>query len=190
MVFKITRFYCKRDTTSPWFSAGWRFTLFYMTNSERAIPTLYSFKLTLFVYLEWFRRYATFCIWLGFPYWGEIVGGGFGAKWPLKCQMREKHLLGGHFLTSHCAWNYLYPFGMCRCARKKAIKQEGRKSQEVYILRMSGAIPSGRISTNLGACVCLTDVIKYAKFHRYNSRGFGVVRRWSFHVAIGNQGRP
>jgi len=30
-------------------------------------------------------------------------------------------------LLSHCAWNYLYPFGLCRCARKKAGRKAGRK---------------------------------------------------------------
>jgi len=30
--------------------------------------------LTLFVYLERFRRYSTFLIWLGFPYWGRNCG--------------------------------------------------------------------------------------------------------------------
>jgi len=95
-------------------------------------------------------------------------------------------------LLNHCAWNYLYPFGLWRCARnKKAVKQEGRtKSQEVYILRMCGATPSRRIQTNLDTCIRLTDVIKRTQFHRYNLRGFGAVRCWSFHVAIGNQGRP
>jgi len=58
---------------------------------------------------------------------------------------------------------------------KKAVKQEGRKeekSQEVYISRMCGATPSGRIPTKLGTYVRLTDVIKRAKFYRYNLRGF------------------
>jgi len=112
----------------------------------------------------------------------------------------ERKILAGRALPyaklrlfSHCAWNYLYPFGLCSCARnKKAVKQEVRqeeKSQEVYISRMCGATPSRRITTKLGTCVRLTDVIKRAKFHRYNLRGFGAVRCWSFHVAIGNQGR-
>jgi len=70
-------------------------------------------------------------------------------------------------------------------------KTKGRKkSQEVYISRMCGATPSGRIPTKFGTCVRLMDVIKRAKLHRYNLRGFGAVRCWSFHVAIGNQGRP
>jgi len=58
---------------------------------------------------------------------------------------------------------------------KKAGRQAGRKeekSQEVYISRMCGATPSGRIPTKLGTCFRLTDVIKHAKFHHYTCRGF------------------
>jgi len=63
--------------------------------------------------------------------------------------------------------------------RKKNKRQEGRKEeklQKVYISRMRGATPSGRIPTKLGTCVRLTDVIKRTKLHRYNLRGFGAVR--------------
>ena len=59
--------------------------------------------------------------------------------------------------------------------KKKGGKKEA-KSQEVYISRLRGATPSGRIPTKLGKCVRLTDVIKRAKLHRYKSRGFGAVR--------------
>ena len=65
------------------------------------------------------------------------------------------------------------------CAGAQENRQEGRKeekSQEVFISRMRGATPSGRIPTKLGKCVRLTDVIKRAKFHRYKFRGFGAVR--------------
>jgi len=59
---------------------------------------------------------------------------------------------------------------------KKGRKEE--KSQEVYnISRMRGATPSRPIPTKLGECVHLSDVIKRAKFHRNNLRGFGAVRR-------------
>jgi len=94
-------------------------------------------------------------------------------------------------LLSHCAWKYLYPFGLCRCAiTKKAGRKAGRKKvtrSEVYISRMSGATPSGQSPTKLGKCVCLTDVIKRAKSHHYVVRGFGAVKCWSVHVAIGTQ---
>jgi len=50
--------------------------------------------------------------------------------------------------------------------RKKAVKQEGRKKLLLYISRMCGATPSGRIPTKFGTCVRLTDVIKRAQFHR------------------------
>jgi len=90
-------------------------------------------------------------------------------------------------LLSHCAWIYLY----LACAGAQEKKAGRKKSQlEVFISRMRGANPSGRIPTKLGICVRLTDIIKRAKFHRYNLRGFGAVRCWNFHVAIGNRGRP
>jgi len=62
---------------------------------------------------------------------------------------------------------------------KKAGWKAGRKkekSQEVYILRMCGATPSTRNATKFGTFVLLPDVIKRAKFHRYNLRGSGAVR--------------
>jgi len=58
--------------------------------------------------------------------------------------------------------------------KKKGRKEE--KSQEVYILRMRGATASRQISTKLGNCVRLTDVIKLAKFNRYSVSFFGAVR--------------
>jgi len=83
----------------------------------------------------------------------------------------EKNILAGRALPyaklrllSHCAWNYLYLFGLCRCARKKGRQEGWKKSQEVYISRMCGATPGSRIQTKLGTCVCLPDVIKRAKF--------------------------
>jgi len=45
---------------------------------------------------------------------------------------------------------------------KKAGKQE-EKSQEVYMSRMRGATPSGRIPTKPGKFVRLTEVIKACK---------------------------
>ena len=64
---------------------------------------------------------------------------------------------------------------VCAGAQEKKGRKE-EKSQEVYISRMRGATPSGRISTKLGKCVFLADFIKSAKFHCYKSSGFGAVR--------------
>jgi len=90
-------------------------------------------------------------------------------------------------LLSYFAWNYLYHLA---CAGAQETKKAGRKSQEVYISRMCGATPSGRIPTKLGTCVCIPNVIKHATFHRYILIGFRAVMCWSFHVAIGNPVRP
>jgi len=161
------------------FSARGRFTLFYITDSEMTTPTFYSCSIDFFVYLERFRRYSTFNIWLGFPYWGEILGVS-GQNDPQDVNW-EKTLAGMALpyaklrLLSYYAWNYLYPFGLCRCARyKKAGRME--KSQEVYISRMCGATRSSRIPTKLSTCVCLPDIITHAAFHWYSLKGFGAVR--------------
>jgi len=93
-----------------------------------------------------------------------------------KRQMREKHLLVGHFHTPNCVfWAILREIISIRLAcagaqDKKTRKEE--KSQEVYISRMRGATPGGRISTKHGKCVRLTDLIKRAKFHRYKYERF------------------
>jgi len=60
------------------------------------------------------------------------------------------------------------------CAGAQEKRQE-EKSQEVYISRMCGATLSRRIQFKLYKCVRLTNVIKRAKFQRYNLRGFGAV---------------
>ena len=47
-------------------------------------PRLYSHvQLTFFVYLERFRRFSTFFVWLGIPYWRRNFGG-FWGKMTLK----------------------------------------------------------------------------------------------------------
>jgi len=101
-------------------------------------PRLYiHVQATLFVYLERFRRYSTFFIWLEFPYWGRNFGG-FWGKWPPKRQIREKTLAERALsyaklrLLSHCAWNYLYPFGLRNCAKKgsKAGRKAGRSHKK------------------------------------------------------------
>jgi len=132
-----------------------------------------------------------------FPTGGDILGV-LGKITPKTSIEREK--LAGTalpyaklLLLSQCAWNFLYPFGLCWCARKngrKAGRQAGRKagrkkSHEKCIFHVCG-----RITTRLGTCVRLTDIMKRAKFHSYRLRGFGALRCWSFQVAIGNQGHP
>jgi len=55
---------------------------FLMADSERATLSFHV-QLTLFVYLERFRRYSIFCIWLGFPYiLGDELVGFFGQNNP------------------------------------------------------------------------------------------------------------
>jgi len=132
------------------------------------------------------------CFGWDFPTGGEILG--FWGKMTPKTS-NERKTFGGRALPysklrllSHCAWNYLYPVQVSKEKRQEGRQEE--KSQEVYISRMCGATPSGRILTKLGQCVRLLILIKRAKFHRYNLRGFGAVRCWSFHFAIGNQGCP
>jgi len=90
-------------------------------------------QLTLFVYLERFRRYSTFCIWLGFPYWGRkfgVVGQNDPKTSNESKTLAERALPHAKLrLLSHCAWNYLKPFGLCRCARKIK-RQEGKHMQD------------------------------------------------------------
>jgi len=50
-------------------------------------------QLTLFVYLKRFRRYSTFCIWLGFPYWWGKILGFFGQNEPQNVKW-EKNTCG------------------------------------------------------------------------------------------------
>jgi len=131
-------------------------------------PRLYMHvQLTLFVYLEQFRRNSTFYIWLGIPYGGGRRNFGVveGKSTP-KTASERKTLAGKALpyaklrLLSHCAWNYLYPFGLCRCARKKGRKAgRKKKSQEVYISGMRGETSSRRNPIKLSKCVRLTDVI-------------------------------
>jgi len=102
---------------------------------------------TLFVYLERFRCYSTFCIWLGFPYWGGgKLWGAFGKIAP-KRQLKEENLLDWHILAPNCIFwaivREIVSIGLA-CAgtqEKKGGRQEGRKLQKVYISRMCGATP-------------------------------------------------
>jgi len=133
---------------------------------------------TLFVYLDRFRRYSTFLFCWNFSTGGRNVWG-FWNKMTPKTSNERKHFLGGHFLTQTASIepmcvklsSFIWPVQV----RKEKMQGGRKKSQEVYISRMRGATPSGRIPTKLGKCVRLTDVIKLAKVHRYNLRCFGAV---------------
>jgi len=96
-------------------------------------PPLYNHvQLTLFVCLERFRHHSTFCIWLGFPFRGAKFCF-FWLKWPPKRQIREKNVLGGHFLTPNGVfWVIVREIISIRlaCAGaqvKKAVRKAGRK---------------------------------------------------------------
>jgi len=71
---------------------------------------------------------------------GEILG--FGGKMTPKTSNYLKTLAGRALphakvrLLSHCAWNYLYPFGLCRCARKKGRKEGRKKSHRKCIFHV------------------------------------------------------
>jgi len=101
----------------------------------------------------------------------------FGGKITLKSSERKtlagRALLHAQLrLLSHCAWNYLHPFGLCRCAWKNGRKAGRKKSHKKwpYISRMRGATSSGRILSKLGKCIRLSDIIIHAKFHRQTDR--------------------
>jgi len=88
-------------------------------------------QLTLFVYLERFRRYFDFLYLAGISLLGAKFWGFWGKMIP-KTSNERKTLAGRALpyaklrLLSHCTWNYLYPFDLCRWARKKGSKA-GRK---------------------------------------------------------------
>jgi len=126
--------------------------------------------LILFVYLERFRRSSTLFIWLGFSYWGRYFGG-FGKNDPQNVKNRNSHAGMALPYAKIASFEPLCVKLALSVKKKgrKAGRQEGmkeEKSAEVYISRMRGATPSGRIPTKLTICVLLTDLIKCAKFHR------------------------
>jgi len=98
-------------------------------------PRLYiHVQLTRFVYLERFRRFLTlfdFLYLAGISLRGEIL---FCFCKMIPKTSNERVTLAGSTLPraklrllNHCAWNYLSPFGLCRCARKKGRKEGSRK---------------------------------------------------------------
>jgi len=100
-------------------------------------PRLYSHvQLTLFVYLERFRRYSTFLYLAGISLLGGEILRVFWAKWPPKRQVREKHLLGGHSLAPNCVFWAIVREIICirlACAgaqEKKAVRKAGRSPKK------------------------------------------------------------
>jgi len=110
-------------------------------------PRLYiHVQLTLFVYLERFRRYSTFCICLGFHYWGWNVGI-FGQNDPQNVKWEKSTCWEGTSLCQTASFEQLcvklslsvWPVQVRKKKVSKAGRQEGRKeekSQEVFISRM------------------------------------------------------
>jgi len=146
------------------------------------------------IFTERFRGYSTFVSPLGAKLWE------FGGKMtPQNVKWEKNTCWEGTSLHQTAPFELLcvklslsvWPVQMRKKKGRKAgsgMKEE--KSQKVYIPRMRGATPSSQIPTKLGKYVCLTNIIKREIFHRYNLRGFGAVRCWSFYFAIGNPGRP
>ena len=107
-----------------------------------------------------------------FPTGGEILGV-LGQNDPQNVKIEKNTCWEGTSLRQTASFEPLcvklslsvWPVQVRKKKREEGRKEE--KSQEVYISRMRGATPSGRISTKLGKCVHLTDVIKRAKFHFY-----------------------
>jgi len=108
--------------------------------------------LTLFVYLERFRRYSTFFIWLGFLNTGGEIFGVLGQNDPKTSNERKNTCREGTLLCQiasfepFCVKLSLSVWPVQVRKKKKAGRQEGRKeekSQEVYISRLRGATPSG-----------------------------------------------
>jgi len=150
-------------------------------------PRLYiDVQLTLFVYLEQFRRYSTLLIWLGFPYWRRNFGG-FGQNDPPNVKLEKNTSWEGTSIRQTASFEPLcvklslsvWPVQVRKKKGSKAGRQEGRKVTRSVYFTYVWATPSGRIPTKLGTCVRFTDVIKRAKFHPYYLRGFGAVRCWS-----------
>jgi len=109
-----------------------------MTDSERVTPTLYSCSIDTFcLSLDVIRL---FVFGWDFPTGGEMLGV-LGQNDPQNIKW-EKKLAGRALfyaklrLLSHCAWIYLYAFGLCRCARKKGSKAGRKKSHRKCIFHV------------------------------------------------------
>jgi len=152
-----------------------------MTDSERATPTLYSCSIDTLSILNGIDVIRLFKFGWDFPTGGKIVGV-FGRNDPQNVKLEKITCWEGTSLCQSASFEPLcvkLSLSVWPVQVRKKKRQEGRKeekSQEVYISRMCGATRSGRIPTKFGTYVCLMDIIKRAKFHRYNVRGFGAER--------------
>jgi len=130
-VYEITRFYCKPDMTSSWFlRQGALYAIlhdgFWKSNHDFLIAFhsyflsgMHVSEMTRFyckpdVTSSWFLRQGA----LHAIFWLPILNG------------RPRFFIS--VALSHCAWNYLYPFGLCRCARKKGSKAGRKVTRSVY----------------------------------------------------------
>jgi len=134
MVSEITRFYCKPDMTSSWFlrqgvpqailhDGFWK-------SDPNFIIMFNGYFLSFLNGLAVIRLFYLADISLLVAKFTAFVG-----KMTPKTSNKRKTLAGRALpyaklrLLSHCVWNYLYPFGLCRCARQKG-KQEGRSHKK------------------------------------------------------------
>jgi len=94
-------------------------------------PGLYiHVQLTLFVYLERFRRYSNFLFGWDYPTGGEILGG-FGQN-DLQNVKWEKTLAGTSLRQTAALHEIIYMFGLRMCARKKRQEEVTRSVYFTY----------------------------------------------------------
>jgi len=116
-------------------------------------------QLTLFVNLDRFRRYLNVFYLSGISLLGAKSWGFWGKMTP-KTSNGRKTLAWRVLpyaklrLLSHSAWNYLYPFGLCRCSRKQS--QEGRSHKKclIYLLHNASYMQDIGISTSKNNIAC------------------------------------
>jgi len=143
---------------------------------------IFMFNWHFFVDLKRFTRYSTFNL-AGLFIMGRNCGG-FKTQCPLNVKWEEN--FSGRVLPYAklrfeplCVKSSLSVW--LAQVRKKKWQEE--KSQKV-ITRLRSATPSGRVPTKFAKCGSFKDLLKRAQFNRYKIGGFGVVRCWSFHVAL------
>jgi len=149
MVSEIARFYCKPDLTSSRFLRQGAPQAILHDGFWKGDPDfIFMFNWHFLSILNGLEFIRLFFIWLGFPYWWRNFGS-FWTKWPPKRQIRKKHLLGGPSLRQTASFEPMcVKLSLSVWIEKKAGRKE-EKSQKVYISRMCGATPSGRMQPNL-----------------------------------------